>query len=92
MWRATWFNTWTEIIFDIYIYIIYIKDLCNVSSIIKFILFADDTTIFYSADSLELLSNTIGHELSKLHNWLGLILINLITWYLEKEGLLLILQ
>ena len=68
------------------------NDLCNVSSILKFILFADDTTIFYSADSLELLSNTISQELNKLHNWLGLILIKLITWYLEKEGLLQILQ
>ena len=38
---------------------IYINDLCNVSSILKFALFMDDTNIFYSADNLELLS-TIG--------------------------------
>ena len=50
----------------------YINDLCNVYSILKFILFADDTNIFYSADS-----DTINKT---------------ITWYLEKEGLLHILQ
>ena len=52
MWHATKFTTWTKIIFDIYIYI---NDLCNVSSVLKFVLFADDTNIFYSADTLELL-------------------------------------
>ena len=57
-------------LFYIYIYI-YINDLCNVFSILKFVLFADDTNIFYSADSPELLSNTISQELSKLHNWLA---------------------
>ena len=35
---------------------------------LKFALFADDTNIFYSADNLELLSNTISQELNKLHN------------------------
>ena len=66
MWRATMFNTWTEINVDLYI-----NDLCNVSSILTFILFVDDTNIFYSADGLELLRNTISQELSKLHNWLA---------------------
>ena len=32
-------------------------------------LFVDDCTIFYSADSMELLSNS--QELSKQHNWLA---------------------
>ena len=45
--------------------------MCKVSSTLKFILFADDTNIFYSADSPELLSNTISQELSKLHSWLA---------------------
>ena len=53
------------------LFLIYINDLCNVSSIFKLLLFADDTNIFYSTDSLEFLSNTISQELSKQHNWLA---------------------
>ena len=34
MWRASSFNSFTEIIVDIYIYV-YINDLCNVSTILK---------------------------------------------------------
>ena len=34
-------------------------------------LFEDDTNIFYSADSPELVSNTVRQELNKLHNWLA---------------------
>ena len=44
--------------------------MCNVSSILKCVLFADDTNIFYYADSLELLRNIISQELNKLYNWL----------------------
>ena len=53
------------------LFFMYINDLCNVSSILKCILFVDDTNIFYSADSPELLSNTICQKLSKLHNRLA---------------------
>ena len=82
------------------LFLIYINDLCNVSILLKFILFADDTNIFYSADSLELFINTISQVLSKLHNWLAVNKLSLninklitgCTWYLEKEGLLQILQ
>ena len=58
-------------IFEAILFLKYIKGLCNVSSILKVILCADDTTIFYSADSPTFLSNTISLELSKLHNWLA---------------------
>ena len=43
--------------------------MCNISRILKFVLFADDTNTFYSADSLELLSIIISQQLNKLHNW-----------------------
>ena len=52
-------------------FLLYINDLCNVPSIFKFVLFADDTNIFYSADNLELLGNTISQELNELHNCLA---------------------
>ena len=54
-----------------FLYTVYINDLCNVSSILKFVVFAGGTNIFCCADSLELLSNTISQELNKLHNWLA---------------------
>ena len=53
------------------LFFIYINDLCNASSVLKFILFVDDTNIFYSADSPKLLNSTISQELSKLYNWLA---------------------
>ena len=53
------------------LFLIYINDLYNVSSVLKFVLFTDDTNIFYSADSLKLLSNIISQQLNKLHNWLA---------------------
>ena len=86
--RATSFNTLPEIIFDIYI-----NDCCTVSSTLKCIMFVDDTNIFNSADSLELLGNTISQEAAidlQFTNCL-LILIKLITCFF-KEGLLQILQ
>ena len=39
--------------------LLYINDLCNVSNILKFVLFEDDINICYSADSPQYLSNTI---------------------------------
>ena len=53
----------------IYIYIYYINDLSNVYSILKFALFADNSNIFYSVDSLELLSNIIGQEGNSELKW-----------------------
>ena len=53
------------------LFLIYINDFCNVSIILKFVLFTDDTNIFYCADSIEWLSNIISQELNKLHNWLA---------------------
>ena len=34
------------------LFILYINDMCNVSSLIKSIVFADDTNFFYSGDDL----------------------------------------
>ena len=50
------------------LFILYINDICNVSKILKFILFADDTNIFYSGTNLLVLNN----ELKKLRNWFDL--------------------
>ena len=51
------------------LFILYINDLCNVSKLLKFILFADDTNIFYEDVSVLKLQNTLNNELCKLNNW-----------------------
>ena len=41
--------------------ITYINDMCNVSSFLKYILFADDTTIFRSGNDIKSLSKEVNH-------------------------------
>ena len=43
--------------------------MCNVSNMLKFILFADDTNIFCSGKDLRKLSELISQELQKLRDW-----------------------
>ena len=51
---------------------LHINDLCNVSKLLKFILFADDTNIFKSGDDLSVLcKKKISEELDKLNVWLN---------------------
>lgn len=47
----------------------YINDLCDVSTKLKCILFADDTTILASGKDLQLLASEITTELYKLKKW-----------------------
>ena len=42
------------------LFLLYINDICNVSSNLQFILFADDSNLFTSGSSLEDVFNTIG--------------------------------
>ena len=51
------------------LFILYINDICNVSHLLKFILFADDTTIFCSGSDLVQLSTVVSNELEKLNEW-----------------------
>jgi retron-type reverse transcriptase len=50
-------------------FLLYINDICNVSSILNFILFADDTNLFLSHNDLSFMRNTINSELLKLSEW-----------------------
>ena len=51
------------------LFLLYINDICNVSNLLKFVLFADDTNIFCSSTSLHDLQVTINRELDKLFVW-----------------------
>ena len=51
------------------LFILYINDICNVSKILKFVLFADDTNIFCSDTNILNLSKTVSKELDKLNIW-----------------------
>ena len=48
------------------LFLLYINDMCNVSNLLKFVLFADATNIFCSSTSLHDLQYTINRELAKL--------------------------
>ena len=50
-------------------FLIYVNDLSNASDILKFILFADDTNLFFSHKDPDYLISTVNEELSKLDNW-----------------------
>ena len=51
------------------LFILYINDMCNVSMLMKSIVFADDTNLFYSGDNLSQVCETVSTELVKLRRW-----------------------
>jgi hypothetical protein len=53
------------------LFLIYINDITNCAKFLKFILFADDTNLFYSAKNLIELESTINSELASLADWFG---------------------
>jgi retron-type reverse transcriptase len=54
------------------LFLLYINDTQNCSNIISNILFADDTTIFYSHACLKTLNQTIQEEINKIAVWLNI--------------------
>ena len=51
------------------LFILYINDICNVTDMLNFILFADDTNIFCSGRDIKTLCKSISQELDKLNIW-----------------------
>jgi hypothetical protein len=51
------------------LFLLYINDIYKTSSLLKFILFADDTTIIFSARSLSELTDTVNSELKVVADW-----------------------
>ena len=52
------------------LFLIYVNDMCNSSSILNFTQFADDTTITHSGTNLNILTNELEKELEKVLDWL----------------------
>ena len=51
------------------LFLLYINDIYNATEISEFILFADDTNLFYSHDNVSSLMSLIHFELSMLSEW-----------------------
>ena len=69
---------------------LYINDLCNVSKALDFILFADDTNIFFSHNDPNRLMEIVNNELKKLSSWfqanrLSINIKNQILFYLKQN-------
>ena len=52
------------------LFLVYINDLPNISEVLNFYLFADDTNIYYEAVTVKKLEAVINSELRKLDTWL----------------------
>ena len=59
--------------------LIYINDIINSSKILKFILFADDTTVLFENKNINVLNNVLLEEINKVMKWFSVnkLLINL---------------
>jgi hypothetical protein len=51
------------------LFLLYINDITSCSAVLKFILFADDTNIFFSHKDINILIKTLNQELLKLSMW-----------------------
>ena len=56
-------------ILGLLLFITYINDIVHSSSIAKFIMFADDTDLFFKPTNLETRYNIINFELAKIYDW-----------------------
>ena len=52
------------------LFIVYINDFCNSSKILSFILFADDSNVFFSHKDPYVLARTVNCELKKVTQWI----------------------
>ena len=51
------------------LFILYVNDMCNVSSLLKSILFADDTSCFLEGSDLPMMCNQLSTEMNKMSVW-----------------------
>ena len=65
------------------LFLLYINDLPNISKVLNFFLFADDTNIYYEADTPAKLEKVINKELKKLRIWL---IVNRLSLNIDKTN------
>ena len=65
------------------LFLVYINDLPNISKILDFYLFADDTNIYLEDDSLQNLEKKINKELHSLYLWLS---VNRLSLNIDKTN------
>ena len=65
------------------LFLIYINDLLQSSSKLVFYLFADDTNIYFEAENLNLLQQTVNNELEKVTIWLD---VNKLSLNIDKTN------
>ena len=68
------------------LFLLYINDLSTSSNILKFVLFADDTNIFFSGKDLCTISTILNTELEKISTWLKA---NILSLNLDKTKFML---
>ena len=54
------------------LFLLYINDICNVSNKLDFILYADDTNVFYKHENIDMMCKIVSVELDKLSTWFAL--------------------
>ncbi len=69
------------------LFLIYVNDIYKSSKILQFCLFADDTSILYANENLDVLEDVINSELEKVSLWL---LANKLSLNVSKSNFLLI--
>ena len=67
------------------LFLIYINDLPHISEVLHFYLFADDTNIYYEAESIDKLEKIINKELKRLYTWL---IVNRLSLNIKKTNFL----
>lgn len=69
------------------LFVLYVNDICNVSTLVKYILFADDTNMFCTDNNLTELHDMLNRELAKLCKWFA---VNKLSLNLSKTNYMLI--
>ena len=64
----------------------YVNDMCNISTLVKFILFADDTNILRADSDITKLNETVCQVLMKMDTWF---LINKLSLNVSKTNYML---
>ena len=53
-------------------FLLYINDICNVSNMLDFILYADNTNVFHKHENIYMMCKIVSVELDKLSTWFAL--------------------